>query len=117
MSDYEKELVEANEAHSKEEYEKALSILKPLVEIEVPGALSLLGVIYQIGVGAPRNLQKAVTLLTRACELGDGTAAHNLGTIYAMGEEDIEKDFDKSKMYYRKAKELGAQYAPDEFYE
>ena len=111
------EIAEASEAYSKEKYEEALAILQPLVDIQVSEALSLLGIMYQIGDGLPRNLQKAVTLLTQACELGDGTAAHNLGTIYAMGEEDIEKDFDKSRMYYRKARELGAQHAPDEFYE
>jgi TPR repeat protein len=110
-------LIEANDALSKEEYEKALSILHPLVDEEVPGAIGMLGVMYQLGSGVPRNLTKAVELLTKAYELGDGTAAHNLGTIYAMGEEEIKKDHEKSKMYYRKAKEMGAQYAPDKFYE
>ena len=117
MSNIKEQLIEANDALSKEEYEKALSILHPLVDKEVPGAIGMLGVMYQLGSGVPRNLTKAVELLTKAYELGDGTAAHNLGTIYAMGEEEIEKDHEKSKMYYRKAKEMGAQYAPDEFYE
>lgn len=117
MSSYEQQLIEANNARSNQEYEKSLSILLPLVEKEFPAALGLLGVMYQLGDGVERDLNKAVVLLTKAYELGDGTAAHNLGTIYAMGEDDIEQDFEKSKMYYRKAKELGAQYAPDEFYE
>ena len=117
MNSYEKKLVEVNEALSKNDYDKAKSILEPLVVAEVPAALGMLGVMYQLGAGVDRNLTKAVELLTKAYELGDGTAAHNLGTIYAMGEEEIEKDFEKSKMYYRKAKEMGAQYAPDEFYE
>jgi len=117
MKNYKQQLIEASAALSKQEYEKALSILQPLADVDVPGALGMLGVMYQLGTGVSRNLTKAVEHLTKAYELGDGTAAHNLGTIYAMGEEEIEKDYEKSKMYYRKAKQLGAQFAPDEFYE
>ena len=117
MSDYEQELAEANELLSSEEYERALTILLPLVKTEVPAAIGMYGLMFQLGFGVERNLTKAVELLSKAYELGDGTSAHNLGTIFAMGEDEIEKDFEKSKMYYRKAKELGAQYAPDEFYE
>ena len=117
MSDYEQELTEANELLSSDEYEKALAILLPLVKIEVPAAIGMYGLMFQLGFGVERNLTKAVELLSKAYELGDGTAAHNLGTIFGMGEDEIIKDLDKSKIYYRKAKELGAQYAPDEFYE
>ena len=117
MSDYEPQLIEANDALSEKEYEKALSILEPLVKIEVPAALGLLGVMYQLGEGVSLNGKKAVELLLRAVELGDGTAAHNLGTIYGGGLPDIKQDYKKSKMYYRKAKEMGAQYVSDEFYE
>ncbi len=117
MTEYEPQLTEVSELLSSREYEKALAILLPMVEKEVPAAIGMYGLIFQLGSGVKRNLTKAVELLTKAYELGNGTAAHNLGTIFAMGEAEIEKDFNKSKMYYRKAKELGAQYAPDEFYE
>ena len=117
MTDYKQQLIEANELLSGEKYEKALEIILPLVKIEVPGAIGMYGVMFQLGIGVKRDLTKAVELLTKAFELGDGTAAHNLGTIFIMGEEGIKKDLDKGKIYYRRAKELGAQYAPDEFYE
>ncbi|MDH5178046.1 MAG: hypothetical protein OEZ39_16200 [Gammaproteobacteria bacterium] len=117
MKNSESQVIEANNALTKKEYEKALKLLEPLVKNEIPGALGLLGVMYQLGEGVPLNGEKAVELLTRAVELGDGTAAHNLGTIYSGGLPDIEKNYEKSKMYYRKAKEMGAQFAPDEFYE
>jgi TPR repeat protein len=78
-------LIEVTEALSSRQYDKALALLMPLVEASVPGALSLLGVICQLGEGVERNDPKAVELLTRAVELGDGVAAHNLGTIYCMG--------------------------------
>ena len=117
MSDYEAQLIEANDAICDKEFKKALSILEPLVKIEIPGALGLLGVMYQLGEGVPLDGKKAVELLSRAVELGDGTAAHNLGTIYGGGLPGIDQDIEKSQLYYRKAKEMGAQYAPDEFYE
>lgn len=114
---YERELIEASEAISNEDYEIALSLLEPLVKKSVPGALGLLGVMYQLGVGVERNGIKAVELLKRAVELGDGTSAHNLGTIYGMGMPDIPQDHQLSIQYYRKAKDMGAQFAADEFYE
>ena len=117
MDDLEKQITEAEDALFKEDYEKAFSIINPLVVKDEPAALGLLGLMYQIGMGVDRDLSRAVKLLTSACEKGNGTAAHNLGTIYEMGEEEIPKDHEKSKMYYRKAKELGAQFAPDDFYE
>ena len=116
MDTHEKELVEASDAISNREFEKALCILQPLAEREVAGALGLLGVMYQLGEGVELNALKAVELLTRAMELGDGTSAHNLGTIYGMGLPGVAQDPEKSKHYYRKAKEMGAQFAPDAFY-
>jgi len=116
VSDYQKEASKFHDALEHDEFERALSILIPFVEKGDPDAIGQLGVMYQLGYGVPRNLSKAVEILTRSYELGNGTAAHNLGTIYAMGEEEISKDRAKSRMYYNKAKSMGAQFAPDEFY-
>ena len=117
MNTFENELLEASEAISNREFEKALGILHPLSEKEVAGALGLLGVMYQLGEGVELNGLKAVELLTKAMERGDGTSAHNLGTIYAMGLPGVAQDREKSRFYYQKAKEMGAQSAPDSFYE
>jgi TPR repeat protein len=117
MSTYEAQLVEAADAISGREYEKALAILEPLVQISIPGALGLLGVMYQLGDGVDRDGPKAVSLLTKAVELGDGVSAHNLGTIYGMGLPGVPQDPVLSRQYYRKAKEMGAQFADDKFYE
>ncbi len=114
---HDQQLKEASDAISNDEFEKALSIICPLADREIPGALSLLGVMYQLGLGVEVNGVKAVKLLTRAVELGDGVAAHNLGTVYAMGLPGVEQDFQLSKFFYRKAKEMGAQFTGDSFYE
>jgi TPR repeat protein len=117
MTDNESKLEEAVDAISDKAYDKALSILLPLAEEELPGAVGMLGFLYQCGEGVELDAPKAVELLTKAVELGDGTAAHNLGTVFSTGLPGVGQDAEKSKYYYRKAKEMGAQYAPDEFYE
>jgi hypothetical protein len=117
MDNYEAELIEANDAISDEDYEKALAILNPLVDKSVAGALSLLGVMHQLGLGVEYNGIKAVELLTKAVELGDGVASHNLGTLYAMGMPGVPQDFEKSRFCYRRAKSMGFQCAPDSFYD
>ncbi len=114
---YEDQLKEAADALSDKEFEKALGILRPLADQQVPGALGLLGFMYQVGEGVEFDAVKAVQLLTRAAELGDGVAAHNLGTIYVMDLPGVGQDLQLSKYFYRKAKALGAQFAPDAFYE
>ena len=117
MNKFKQQLIEATDLVSSKEYEKALSILLPLVEKEVPGAIGILGAMYQLGEGVPHDVPKAVELLTQAYKLGDGVSAHNLGTIYGMGQHGVERDYAKSKFYYCEAKKLGAQFAPDDFYE
>jgi len=109
MDKLEKQLSETFDALLYEDYAKALSILTPLVERNVPDALSMLGIMHQLGRGVPKDILKAVTLLKKAYEKGDGVAAHNLGAIYAIGEEEIIKDLQKSSMYYRKAEQLGVK--------
>ena len=117
MSDYKAQVIEANNAFSAEDYVKALSLILPLVEKSVPEALSLLGVMYQLGTGVERDGLKAVELLSKAVDLGDGVAAHNLDTIYGMGMPYVPPDAKRSKACYQLAKSMGFQCAPDEFYE
>ncbi len=111
------ELLEASAAISEERYEMALAILLPLVSKEVSGALGLLGVMHQLGFGVERDGQKAVELLTKVTELGDGTAAHNLGTIYAMGMPGVPQNFELSRQFYRTAKAMEAQFTIESFYD
>ena len=111
------EVIEANDALSAKDYKRALSLLLPLVEVSDSGALSLLGVMYQLGVGVELDGLKAIELLKKAVNLGDGVAAHNLGTIYGMGMPNVPKNAKLSKSFYQQAKNMGFQCAPNEFYE
>ena len=49
------------------------------------------------------NLLSAEELLLKAAEAGIGHAAHNLGTLYAIGGPGVEADLAKSRYWYEKA--------------
>ncbi|MCP5170212.1 MAG: sel1 repeat family protein [Hahellaceae bacterium] len=116
MSELKKLLEDAARLYDEGAFEKAFVVLEPMAEQEIPEALGLIGLMYQLGQGTPVNGKKAVKNLLRAAELGQGVAAHNLGSIYAMGIDGVAKDKEKSSYYYRLAKTMGAQFAPDDFY-
>lgn len=98
-------------------YERARELLVPLAETGDLDALPLLGTMYQLGLGVPRDGVRAVELLTRAAEAGNGLAAHNLGSVYLGGMPEIPVDRERSLKWYREARRLGAQFAPDSWYE
>jgi len=108
---------EVSEAFKLGNYKFALEKILPFVEQEDPNAISYLGLCYHLGFGVERNGAKALELYKKAIDLGSGGAAHNLGTLYVTDIPGISKDEKLSKYYYRKAKEMGAQFANDEFYE
>ena len=117
MNNINQQIEEASNALNNEKYKKALTILEPLAKTQNAQALSMLGTMYQLGTGVTVDGKKAVELLSKAVSLGVGVAAHNLGTIYITGLPGIKKDAALSKKYYRLAKDMGAQFAEDKFYE
>ena len=46
-----------------------------------PGACSLLGVLHELGVGAPRDLARARSLYRLDCDAGNARACGNLGAL------------------------------------
>ena len=49
------------------------------------------------------NLKKAEELFLKAAELGNGHAAHELGTLYIVGGKGIKIDFEKSRYWFEKS--------------
>lgn len=96
-------------------YERARELLVPLAETGDLDALTLLGTMYFLGLGAPIDPARAAELLTQAAEAGNGLAAHNLGTLYLLPQFPADEAL--SKKWYREARRLGAQFAPDSWYE
>ena len=111
------DIAKANDLLVSHSYSEALRLVQPLASVGLPDALALLGTMYQVGLGVAPDAVKAVELLSRAVEVGVGVAAHNLGTIYAAGMPGVAADHERSRAYYRQAKALGCQTAPDAFYE
>lgn len=99
------------------DYAAALNLLAPLAEAGLPSAVGMLGVFYQLGLGVEPNGPKAVALLTQAAEAGDAIAAHNLGTVYCTGLPGLPSDPALGHTWYQRARAMGAQLAPDQFYE
>lgn len=97
----------ALKAFDEEDYKLALQLMLPLAEagdVDIQGAL---GVLYQLGQGTGRDLDKAVCWLEKAALGGSGLAAWNLGTLYMTCEPDLPIDPEKSKAWRDKADELG----------
>lgn len=53
------------------------------------------------------DLVRAESLLLRAAKNESGCAAHNLGTLYAVGGPGIEASSNKSQRFYEQALALG----------
>lgn len=117
MNETDRILEEIIVAISQKQHHIAIPKLMPLVEDEVPRALGILGYMYQTGDGLKLDVLKSISILEKALALGDASAAHNLGTIYISGYPEVPVDKEKSMTYYRMAKDMGAQFEPDEFYE
>lgn len=100
-----------------ERYSEAIPLLMALAEQENPDALALLGLTYQLGLGVPHDGEKALWFLEKAVALGHGASAHNLRTVYATGLPGVAASAERSRYYYRLARNLGCQVAPDEFYQ
>lgn len=105
--------------------ELARPMLVRFLRMRRPRAITLLGSLILDGKDlrerTPGRImtegRRSVRLLRRAVALGDGLAAHNLGALYVSGMPDVPPDKALSRQYYRLAKTLGCQLAPDDFYE
>ena len=49
------------------------------------------------------DFPKAESLLIKAAKSGSGSAAHNLGSLYAAGGPGVKKDIQKSRKYFEQA--------------
>ena len=71
-----------------------------------------LGVIYDEGLGVPKNAAKAMEWYRKAAELGNAEAQFNLGGVYRDGK-GVPKDAAKAAEWFQKAAAQGlaeAQY-------
>jgi TPR repeat protein len=101
----------AQAAIALDDFARAIALLSPLVERKCTAAMNLMGLLLQHGMGMPQDIPKAISLLEEAATLGEGAAAHNLGTLFAM-----EGKATLGHYWYLRAYDLGAIVAPESWY-
>ena len=99
--------------------EEAISLLKPLVDAGDVDAKSNLGLIlaHSLKGNVKDNIHKGEVLLNEACESGEPSACHNLGTLWLGTSPSIGKDYKKAAYFYLRARELGGPIADEGFYQ
>ncbi|CAG8560147.1 6519_t:CDS:2 [Rhizophagus irregularis] len=76
---------------------------------------NILGILYQNGVGIPKDVYEAAKYYRKASDLGDVNAKFNLGLLYLSGERElyekgllgVKKDEEKSLQWYKKSARQG----------
>ena len=76
---------EAIEALNRDNYEEALTILKPLVRAKDPQARCILGFMHSLGLGTAIDYERAIKILADTAHRGSATAAHYLTWVYENG--------------------------------
>ncbi|MGJ4931272.1 tetratricopeptide repeat protein [Bradyrhizobium sp. HKCCYLS2038] len=72
-------------AFARGDYVKAATLLTPMAQHGHARAMTVLGYMYENGLGVPQSYEMAVDLYARAAEHGDPTAQHLFGLAYDKG--------------------------------
>ena len=102
-----------------EKQKEAIALLRPLAmdgHIVAKSNLGLFLVHYFENNELP-YIDEGVKLLQEACEAGEPSACHNLGTLWMDTIPLIGHDRKKAALYFLKARDLGGNTVNDSFYE
>ena len=92
------------EAYERGDLAAALREWRPLAEQGDAEAQYMLGLMYNDGMGVPKDDAEAANWYRKAAEQGDAGAQYNLGMMYAHGE-GVSKDPVEATLWLRKAAE------------
>lgn len=84
----------------------------PFAEGGFSDAQVMMGVLYETGIGVPRNGQQAVSWYRRAAAQGNPIAWSNLGTIYLLGLPDVPPDRKEAAHCFARARDLRSSNNP-----
>ena len=84
------------------QYLTALKLAQDAAAKGEPQANTLIGRIYDDGLGVPKDERKAVEYFKRASDMGDVQGAFALGIAYAQGR-GVKKDFRTAANFFEKA--------------
>jgi hypothetical protein len=93
-------------AYNRGNYASASRLLLPLAEAGNADAQIMLGIMYENGLGVPRNDSVAVTWYCKAADQGQANAQCNLGYMYYNGR-GITRDYGAAATWFCKAAEQG----------
>lgn len=115
-----KEIIKkAHDLYREEKQKEAIALLKPLVDEGDTVAKSNLGLflVYYVENNELPYVNEGIKLLEEACEAGEPSACHNLGTLCLDKFSSIGPDRKKAAFYYLKARDLGGPIVDESFYE
>jgi TPR repeat protein len=98
------------EAVARKDYVSAVSIFKPLVESGDARASYELGLLYEEGLGVPKDPTVAVTMFKQAADQNLPEGLFSLGRMYGVGKGGIPIDHKEAFKLYLRAAELN--YSP-----
>ncbi len=85
-------------------YAKALELYLQAAEQGYDWAQTMVGYMYDEGLGTPEDNVKALSWYAKAAEQGDITAQNNIGALYENGE-GVTQDYTQAAQWYQKAAE------------
>jgi TPR repeat protein len=104
---------EGANAYNARNYALALKEITPLAKAGDPDAENLLGLMYYMGRGVPRDYKQAFAWHYKAAQQGKADAQYVIGAMYYTGNA-VPQDEKLAVQWFRKAAEQGhpdAQYA------
>ena len=84
------------------DYDKIFRDLLPCAEEGNPKAQNYIGLMYEQGIGIPKDEARGLTYLERAAKSNNAVAQHNLGDLYREGR-GCTLDMDKAIYWYQKS--------------
>ena len=96
-----------------QDYAQALEWFKRGADLDNPTSTSMLGHMYALGQGTPRDDAEALVLVTHAAGLGSAHACYLLGVYYERGSHGLRKDPKKTARWYRRSATCAVQDAPE----
>ena len=91
------------------EYDTASQILLPLANHGYAKAQTVVGWMYHIGKGKPKDLLKAYNWYQKAAKQNDPIAQNNLGVFYEQGLA-VKQNYGNAAKWYRESAEWGYRY-------
>ena len=98
------------DAYNAGHYKTAYNLTIPLAAQGDPGADNLLGMMYELGKGVPKDLAKSVAYYRQGAEQGDQYAQYNLAVSYDAGT-GVPQNYREAVKWFRRAADQGVSSA------